>query len=500
MFAKKTTLLVLVSILAGSLITLILTSNFDWAPKGLALKEGKDPLPSFKGSSPQREVIGLEDFSKAFVAVAKKVNPAVVTITSEKVIKYQRMRSPFEEFFGEDFFRFFEFPVPEGELRQHGHGSGVIVTQDGYILTNYHVVKGADRINVITFNRKTYKAKVIGTDPKTDVAVVKIDAEGLPAATLGDSDKLQVGEWVLAIGSPFSERLENTVTAGIISAKGRSNIGLAEYEDFIQTDAAINPGNSGGPLVNLRGEVIGINTAIQTTTGGYQGIGFAIPINMARKVMEALITEGRVIRGWLGVWIQSVGEDMAKALKLKENKGALVSKVVEGSPADKAGIKRSDVIVEFDGKKVKDATHLKNMVANTTPGKKVEIKVIRNGVIKRLTVKLAELPSEEAKSPLAYETREKIGLRVQNLTPELARRLGYEGDYGVIVSDVRPGSIAWRKGLRRGDLIMEINRQKIRSVRDYQRVLNKMKGGEVALFLVKRGKDTFFVALPIPED
>ncbi len=445
----------------------------------------------------------LAGLSEDFSRVAAEVNPVVVSISSEKVIKAKGSpfsEEPFKDFFGNDFFgRFFTIPIPQGEIRERGLGSGVIVSKDGYILTNNHVISGAEKIWVTLSDKRKFKAKIVGTDAKTDVGVIKIDAHGLPVAKLGDSDKVKVGELVLAIGNPF--RLSHTVTAGIISAKGRSNVGLAEYEDFIQTDAAINPGNSGGALVNLQGEVIGINTAIATRSGGYQGIGFAIPINMAKEVMDQLISKGKVIRGWLGVIIQDVDSDMAEALGLERAEGVVVGDVKKDSPAAKGGVKRGDVIIGFAGQKVKDAVGLKNMVATHKPGTKVKLEVIRDGQRKGLWVKLGEMPSSgSSSSGAAPEVAEKLGIEVEELTEDLARRLGYTGQEGVVVSDVKYGSLAQLAGLKRGDLIQEINRKKVSSLDDYRRVLGRVKKGESILFLVRRGENTLFVAVKVPKE
>ena len=303
-------------------------------------------------------------FSETFSEVAKNVNPAVVTITSEKVQKEQ-YRNPFEEFFGDEYFRYY---APERERRSQALGSGVIVdASNGFIITNNHVIQDADEISIILIDEREFEAEVIGADPKSDIAILKIEAENLSAVGLGNSDNLDVGEWVLAIGSPFSANLSHTVTAGIVSAKGRSSvIGGVDYQDFIQTDAAINPGNSGGALVNLDGELVGINTAI--ATGGYMrsnaGVGFAIPSNLANNIMKDLISEGRVIRAWLGVFIQDVNDGIAKALDLPDRNGSVVTEVVGDSPADKAGFKVEDVIIEFAGTKVRDSSHLKNLVSS----------------------------------------------------------------------------------------------------------------------------------------
>ncbi|MDZ7261345.1 MAG: Do family serine endopeptidase [candidate division KSB1 bacterium] len=430
--SKKITWLVFLSIAVGLIAGLILASNLDWTFQSRAsstttgVKLGSDePVP--------QELLDLEKTSRAFVAIVKKVSPTVVTITSEKTVK---VRHPFSDFFGEDFFRFFQ--LPEGDVIQRGLGSGVIVSPDGYILTNHHVIKDADELNVL-IEKEEYDAKVIGSDPKTDVAVIKIDKKDLPTIKFGDSDQLEVGEIVLAIGSPFSAALERTVTHGIVSAKGRTGlqIGGAElsYQNFIQTDAAINPGNSGGALVNLQGELVGINTAIVGQAN--VGIGFAIPINMAKWVMEQLLDKGKVVRGWLGVYIGPVDRKMARALGLDKAEGALVSEVVEDSPAGEAGVKAGDVIIEFDGKPIKDDNHLMNLVASYDPGSRVSMKIVRDGKEKILNVKLGERPDEAVAAAPSVEEKTGLGIRVQNLTRALAERYGYKNEEGVLVTDVQ---------------------------------------------------------------
>jgi serine protease Do len=342
---------------------------------------------------------------EVFVEVAKTTKPAVVNISTTKVIRFREAPlSPFfhdpffRRFFGEELFR--EFRAPR-ERREQSLGSGVIVNQDGYIITNNHVVERASEIRVLLGDKREFKGKVVATDPRTDVAVVKISGDHLPTIPWGDSDRLQVGEWVLAIGNPFG--LNQTVTAGIISATGRANVGIADYEDFIQTDAAINPGNSGGALVNARGELIGINTAIFSRSGGYMGIGFAIPSNMAREVMEALVQKGKVVRGWLGVQIQTVTPELAKKFGLQERQGVLVGAVSEKSPAQDAGIKRGDIILEFGGKRIEDPEQLRKEVAHTGPGKKVPVKIWRNGKEMVLSVQIEELPKEVVMRPVPQE-------------------------------------------------------------------------------------------------
>jgi len=382
-------------LLVGIAIGLILAANlqrFPFSPTHSAPK--KLALPG-----------DLSGLGEGFVEVAKATKPAVVNISTTRVIRLREAPfSPFfndpffRRFFGEDFFRGFRIPR---EQREQSLGSGVIVSHDGFIITNNHVVERASEIRILLADKREFKGRVVATDPRTDVAVVKIAGDNLPTIPWGDSDQLQVGEWVLAIGNPFG--LNQTVTAGIISATGRANVGIADYEDFIQTDAAINPGNSGGALVNVRGELIGINTAIFSRSGGYMGIGFAIPSNMAREVMEALIKKGKVTRGWLGVQIQSVTPELAKKFGLKEAQGVLVAAVSEKSPAQSAGMKRGDIILEFGGKRMEDPEHLRREVAHTEPGKQIPVKIWRNGKESVLNVVIQELPKEVMMRPLPQE-------------------------------------------------------------------------------------------------
>jgi len=331
------------------------------------------------------------------------------------------------------------------------------------------------------------------------VAVIKIDANDLPAAILGDSDKVKVGQWVIAVGNPF--HLFHTVTHGIISAKGRSSVGLADYEDFFQTDASINPGNSGGALADTEGNVIGINTAIASPSGGNVGIGFAIPINIAKKVMDDLISRGEVTRGYIGLIPQDINDDLAKALKLSGTEGVLVGDVDRAGPADKGGIRRGDVIVDFDGKKVENSTQLRNMAAQSKPGMPVKIGLLRDGKKMEVTVTLGERPKESGEGQAPQEpqaeaqTSQKLGLSVQTLTPDIAEQLGYQKDSGVIVSDVVSGSPAEEAGLQRGDLIKEVNRKEIRTVQDFEKDIKNLKNGDVAALLVRRGSNTFFATI-----
>jgi serine protease Do len=494
MTRKKAVFLFLLFGVVGIIIGIVLSSSLNWSNKSFA--EAKEGTLSLADYPPINSSAG-NDPSPLFTRVAKIVTPAVVTLYTEKVVKAPAISPFFESPFDEFFRRFFE--PPSGEFRQRALGSGVIVTRDGYILTNNHVVEGAEKITVTLIDDRQFNARLVGRDPRTDVAVIKIEGKNLPAAKLGDSEKIEIGQWVLAIGSPFSKELKNTVTAGIISAKGRSNVGLAQYEDFIQTDAAINPGNSGGALVNMQAEVIGINTAIETRTGVSAGIGLAIPVNMAEAVMKQLIEKGKVVRGYLGVTIQPIDATMAKALGLSKPGGAIISSVVPGSPADKAGLKRGDIILEMEGKPVKNATDLSTKVAESAPGSKVAFTVLRKEKEITITALLAELESEEAEVKPSPEATYELGMNVQTLTPDLARRLGYAGEKGVLVTEVRPGSIAYYQGLKRGDLIKEINRTPISSFRDYQRIMRNVKPGDTILMLIRRGDSTVYLALELPD-
>ena len=350
-------------------------------------------------------------------------------------------------------------------------GSGVIVDPSGYILTNNHVVGFADEIDVRLWDRREFRAELIGTDEKTDLAVIKIKANDLVAATLGDSDNLHIGEWVVAAGNPFG--LDNSITQGIVSATGRSNVGIVDYEDFIQTDAAINPGNSGGPLVNLKGEVIGINSAIFSRSGGYMGIGFAIPVNMARTVMKSLIKDGRVVRGWLGVAIQDLDKDMAASFGFKGTEGALIGDLTPDGPADRAGIKQGDIVVRYDGQVVTNVTQLRNLVAATKPGERVDLIVFRDGTEKSLRVKIGELKAEQRGIDAQEEPSLEIGVAIQAITPEIAQQLGVSSDEGVVVSGVEPGSVAESAGLRVRDVILKINGKSVNSVQEFRDLMKK---------------------------
>ncbi len=447
----------------------------------------------------------VEDLSTAFEHVAEVIRPSIVSVTSLQKIPARSgplpppiFESPFDDllrrFFGE-----IPRPMPPGrqgrqhELFRRGLGTGVIVSEDGYILTNNHVVRDADKVTVQLSDKRVFTAKVVGTDPKTDVAVLKIDATGLHPAKLGDSDKVRVGQWVVAAGNPFG--LTATITAGIISAKGRSNVAAAEYEDFIQTDAAINPGNSGGPLVNLRGEVIGINTAIVTRSGGYMGIGFAIPINMARTVMQDIIKEGRVVRGYLGVVIQDLTPELAESFGFKGTEGALVSQVMKDTPADEAGLRPGDIITRFGDKRIHNMQELRIAASTTHPGTKVEVEFYRDGKKHTTTIEVGELTEEVAAAAggrAAEHTAEALGLTVRTLTPELARQYDIDRDQGVVVTQVEPGSPAENAGLRPGDVIVSVQGRDVRTIRDFREIMRRanLKRG-VRMIVETRGMQRF---------
>jgi serine protease Do len=447
----------------------------------------------------------MAEISDAFESAADKVSDFVVPIFAEQVVKAQAQGSPedpFRELFGNDFFKRFFGYTPQPQTRTvRSLGSGVIVSPDGHILTNNHVVAGASRLTVILKDKRRFQAKVVGTDPLTDVAVIKIESQGLPTAVLGDSDRVKVGEWVIAVGNPFA--LLRTVTHGIISATGRSAMGISTYEDFIQTDAPINPGNSGGALADLDGNVIGINSAISSPSGGNVGLGFAIPINMARNIMDQLIAHGRVIRGFLGVTAQDIDPSLVGPLKLKNDNGALVSEVNPDTPAARADIKPGDVIVEFDGKAVDSSQDLSSLAAQTAPGTRVKIALLRDGVRLDVTATLAERPegTTQAKPVKPGERRgptsEKLGLTVQTLTSDIAQQLGYSGEKGVLITEVTPGSAGDDADLKAGDLIKEVNRVGVTTAQQFEAVVRDAKSGQVLALLVRRGPESFFVAVKI---
>jgi len=436
----------------------------------------------------------------SFADLVESVKDSVVNISTTQTLKENPMQpflgpnSPFHEFFGEKEWKKFFGEMPQAQMKTHALGSGFLISDDGLILTNNHVVEKADEIKIKTIDGSEYDAKVVGRDPKTDIALIQIQAKPkgkLPApAKLGDSEAIRVGDWVIAVGNPFG--LGNTVTAGIISAKGRV-IGAGQYDDFLQTDAAINPGNSGGPLFNENGEVVGINTAIVAQG---QGIGFATPINMAKDILDQLKT-GKVIRGWLGIMIQDITPDLAESFGIKETKGVIIADIVPGGPAETGGLKRGDIVEKLNGKQIENANQLSRTVAALKPESQVSIEVIRDG--KPVTVKLAigTMPEEvNAKQSVAPSGETAWGITVQNLTAELAQKFGIdEKETGVVITELSQGTPAAEAKLRPGDVIQEVNRQKIQNIRDWKQATEKMKQGEPLLLLVKRGTNTFYVAI-----
>jgi serine protease Do len=442
---------------------------------------------------------GTQQFP-TFADLVEILQPSVVNISTTSVVRQRgpfqrRPNSPFggNDPFDDFFKKFFGGDSPQKEFKRQGLGSGFIMSKDGYVVTNNHVIDKASDVEVILQNGDKYEAKIVGKDPKTDLAVLKFEPDQeIQEVHFGDSDNLRIGDWVIAIGNPFG--LGYTVTAGIVSAKGRS-LGLGAYDDFIQTDASLNPGSSGGPLFNLKGEVVGVNTAIVARG---QGIGFAIPIDMAEFVIEQLKSGGKVVRGWLGVYVQKVTPEIASSFGLNEDEGALVSDLAPDSPAEKAGIIRGDVIVEYDGQKVNDVSDLTNMAAVTPPGTEVIVKVIQDGKTKNMKVKLEKFPDQEAQ--VKDEVRKSLGLTVRQLTPKIVKRFNIDHDDGVIIADVDQGSVAGDAGLKPGDIILEINKKPINTLANYSAVLEDVKPGDTALFLVKRGNNTIYAALRIRKD
>jgi serine protease Do len=462
---------------------MIVASGLPWTAVSLA-----------DNRNPAGQVSTMSGRPDSFAGLVEQLSPTVVNIQVTKV-------APMADFpggqgpdgpYGEFFKRFFREGMPRQEPRRmQGSGSGVIISRDGHILTNNHVVEGTQEVTVTMADQQTYKARVVGRDPKTDLAVLKIDArEALPVAPMGNSTDLRVGDWVVAIGNPFG--LSHTVTAGIVSAKGRV-IGAGPYDDFIQIDAPINPGNSGGPLFNMQGEMVGINTAIISSG---QGIGFAIPIDLAKSLIPQLVTTGEVSRGYLGVSIQSITPELAKALNLAERQGALVAEVMPDSPAAKAGIRQGDVIVSFNGATVKDSRDLPSVVAKTPVGEQVTLTLRRDGKTQQMPVTVAKLPSEKGVTQESSQAGpSQWGLQLQEMTPQMGRQHGLAAESGVMVVGVQPGSPAERAGLQGGDLLREVNHQPVRTVQDVRDALAKADQQESLLLLVKRGQGSVYVAM-----
>jgi serine protease Do len=491
---------VLILTFAAFIVGIIAASQLGVMEKSQAVSLGSDKSGTAGASLDQPLTMG------SFRQVAEQQNPTVVNISTKKVIKPRESMNPhgqpqgngnggepyFFDFFGRDFRDFFDNFAPK-EFTQQSLGSGFIVDKDGFILTNNHVVEDADEIIVKLLNdEKEYPAKVMGRDPKTDLALIKIDgAKNLQAAALGDSESLHVGDWVIAIGNPFG--WSHTVTVGVVSALGRS-IGQGPYDQYIQTDASINPGNSGGPLFDYTGKVIGVNTAIATRTGGFQGIGFAIPINIVKKLIPQL-KEGEVVRGWIGVTIQKIDGDLASKFGLTEAKGALINSVLKGSPADKAGLEQGDIIVEFDGKKIAEFSDLSRIVADTAVGASLKVKVIRSGKEKMLTLTVGKYPKDEDVATM-QKTSFDIGLDLQDLTPQIAVRLRLPEDtHGVLIAGVQAGSRAEEAGLQRGDIITSVERQPVDSVTAFYDSMKKLESGKPILLLIQREAQSFFVTI-----
>jgi len=478
-------------IFAGIIIGIVLVSEFHSIPPGQAVDEAITIKPP-----------SIDGTQQAFVAISKAVTPAVVNISTSRTRKKGDDSSVFP--FNDPLFKRFFGGSPKEKLekprerRSQSLGSGVIVDPKGLIVTNYHVIEKADEIKVLLSDKREFFGRVVGTDPKSDLAVIRIDAENLPTIVWGDSSQLQVGEYILAIGSPFG--FTQTVTMGIVSAIGRANVGLTDYEDFIQTDAAINPGNSGGAMVNIHGNLVGINTAIFTRSGGYMGIGFAVPSNMVKSVVDSLVTNGRVVRGWLGVAIQDITSQLARGFGLKEVKGALVSEVISDSPAERAGFKRGDVIITFMGQVIENSAKLRNIVARAEVGSRGRVQVIRNKKEVQLDVVIEAQPKNmfalERGEGKAVPSQSLAGIEVENLTPDLVLQLGLgREERGVVVMRVDPGSSAEEAGLRRGDLILEVNHGSIHDTQNYEERLSIRPKNEPILLLIRRQERTLFLTV-----
>ena len=489
---KKTTIFFLIALsLAAGYVIGKKTNLFSSAPS----------IPSYTYNLQLPKELSGEN--TAFTTVVNVISPVVANISTSKTVAGMDPSSTNPHSFDGPFSDFFDyFNVPK-KWKEQSLGSGVVVSSDGYIITNNHVVEKADEIMVTLYGQQNYKGRIVGTDPKTDIAVIKIAATNLPSIQWGDSDKLQVGEFVLAFGNPYS--LGHTVTMGIVSAMGRANVGIADYEDFIQTDAAINPGNSGGPLVNIKGELVGINTAIFSRTGGFQGIGFAVPSNMAKSVMTQLISEGKVTRGWLGVTIQNLTPELAKEFGLDKTAGALVTDVFRGSPAEKAELKRGDVILEVNGKETMNVESLRNTVAQSKVGSTITMKVLRDKKTRSVTANITEFPQDLARAEPEEPADDQMlrenmlaGFSVMDLTSDVLKQLGLSrNENGVIIVKVDPYSAAEAAGLKKGDIIQEMNKKKVRSLSDFNKMLPDVRDGDTVLLFVNRSGNKFYITLKI---
>jgi serine protease Do len=474
---------------------------------------GVQPKPAIAADRAQ-SLAAVQALSYAFEQVSSDASPAVVNISVEKKLKESPMM--FEEQGGapmdpDDLFRRFFGGPPMGGHRGMPHaeepdsppvpvgvGSGFIISPDGYIVTNHHVAGDADKLTVTLEDGRSFEAKVIGSDPQTEIALIKVEATGLPTLKLGNSDQVRVGEWVLAIGSPFG--LRHSVTSGIVSARGRGDVNIVDYADFIQTDASINPGNSGGPLLDMQGEVIGVNTFIMSRGGGSNGVGFAIPANMVKYIVDQLREHGSITRGFLGINIQEVTPELAKWFKLTGGHGVLVANVTKDSPAEKAGLQRDDVIVELDGQPVLEVGAFRSHVSTTTPGTALKLAIIRGGNRIEKTIEVGSLPGEKtakAGGGKQQEPATKLGITVQGLSDDLAKRMGYEGETGVVVSQVTPGSGAARAGIKAGMLIKEVNRQAVNNPREFEEAIQKGPKDQSALLLIQDGQSSRYVALDV---
>ena len=490
----------------GFIIALILIADFDWTERSQAANPDAEPFTNVSKAEaaiqPNMQGGALESFNNAFTQIAEQVTPSVVTIQTEQAVDHPEMGDFFDQFFRQ----------PRDMTRQV-LGSGVIIRENGYILTNNHVVARGEEIKVLLEDGTEFTAQDVMTDPLSDLAVLKIDAEDLPAIQMGDSDELRVGEWVMAIGSPFGVELQHTITAGIVSAKGRTGVFVGEsmIQDFIQTDAAINPGNSGGALVNLYGQLVGINTAIATRSGGNQGIGFAVPVNMAVKVMNDLIEDGEVTRAFLGVSLQPVDSEIAQTQDMSRPYGAMILEIMDDTPADESNLEEGDIIIELDGNEVRSVGDLQRQISSLEPGSRHEMTVIRKKRERNITVTVGEMPDDFAEMGSGQQEQPesdaggKLGLLVQNITSEIQEQLGLETTSGVVVRRVAPGSPAAEKDIRQGDVITHVGMDNsIDNVNEFQESLAEYQAGEsVLLRVLRRVRGDYrpsFVGIEIPEE
>jgi serine protease Do len=492
-------------VLGGTLILAVLVGSWITDRIGASGFRGMSANPAFVSADSSADIAGQVSFLNGFAPVAKKVLPAVVNIASSKIVRTPEQGSPFfsdpffRRFFGDEFSQQFRMPR---EQRERSLGSGVIVNADGYVLTNNHVVAGAEEIKIFLGDKREFKGRIVGTDSKTDIAVVRIEAKGLPTVALGDSSKTQVGDFALAVGNPFG--LGQTVTMGIIGATGRAGLGIEDYEDFIQTDAAVNPGNSGGALVNVRGELIGINAAIVAGTGGgNQGVGFAVPVNMAHSVMEEILKHGKVIRGWIGISIQLVTPDIAQAFGLTgEPRGGLVADVTKNSPAERSGVSKGDIVLGLNGAQIGDSQGLRLKIGMLAPGTIVKLKLLSKRQEREVTVTLAESPAPSGEQAGAREQtvpRQSLGLSVDQLSPQIARQLDLPPDTrGIVVTEVAPDGRAEEGGLERGDVIQEVDRKPVATLDQFHRAIREA-GNKAILLLIDRSGIHLYAVIPARE-